>query len=286
MYKSMRRSVFYLLLAVLGFVALPSCSKDEKEKEKEVVVDYALEIAKTYEGALKVEDDDPVANTIVIERTGENKVKLTLKQFIHTPSGINFGDIVMDDIAVTKNGDAILFSVEKKMVTVTISDASVSITVNGTSSNGSLELNINMGKVLDIEKISAYFTTDKSILPPPVTSGAIWAALDGTYNGTLIYTVRGTTRENPSVVTIEKKGGWEIQLSVNGVPMLETITFSDITVTENSDETCTFSGTFEDSLCSATITGSANELGKVEFSGSIDVAAMGTSISISYTGSK
>ena len=124
--------------------------------------------------------------------------------------------------------------------------------------------------------------------PPPAASGAIWTALDGTYNGTLTYTVMGGPQEASSALTVEKTGGWKIQLSVNGLPMpgMSAITFPDITVTEHADKTCTFSGTIEDSLYSADITGLANEVGKITFSGSIIVPMMPAPITISYTGSK
>ena len=289
----MKKNVFYLLLAILGLTILPSCSKEEDDNKGGGIeeTDYALQIAKTYDGALSIEGVDTIASTIVITRTEENIVKLTLKQFTYL--GLSLGDIVVDSIAVTKSGSAILLSVEKKMVTVTAlnQSATAPVTIKGNFSNDSLELSIDIEEIPVIGDIQAHFTTDKSILPPPVPpadGGDIWTALDGTYNGTSTITVVGTL-EAPSTVAIEKKGEWKIQLTIlNGVPMAP-FSFPDIIVTENTDGTCVFSGSISNDMYSAEITGSADELGKIEFSGTISVAAMMETVGIvkiSYIGSK
>lgn len=290
----MKKNVFYLLLAVLGFVVLPSCSKDKNEE-----TDYALEIAKSYDGALKVADATPAANTIVIDRTGTNKVKLTLKQFTYT--GISLGDIVVDDITVTKKDD-ILLSAENKQVTINLlgSPTTVSIDIAGTHTTNSLVLNITIKEAPVVGTITAYFTTDKSIIPAPAgptestetsTFEEIWNAIEGTYNGTV--SMGGDLMGEDVEITIAKISGFEINVHMNGISessmSLDDIDFT-ATVEKGEEVVCTFSASTNLSLSlfpmpiSAMITGKTNNVDKINLI--ITASIMGTPMEVIYSGSK
>jgi len=293
----MKKNVFYLLLAVLGFVVLPSCSKDKEEE------DYALEIAKTYEGALRVADADYAASTIIIERTETNKVKLTLKDF--TYEGLNLGDIVVDDITV-KKGEKILLSTENKSVTVNLfgNPTTVFIDIAGTYTNGSLVLDITIKEAPVAGTIKADFTTDKSVIPPappipptpPVsaTFDEIWNAIEGTYNGTVSMKGSVTPMGEDVKITIIKTSDSEISVHMDGITSpgmsLGDVNFT-ATVEKGENPVCAFSASTNLSLTMgapmslpATIVGKTNEVNKMNLI--ISTSMMGTPIEVIYSGSK
>ena len=263
----MRKNLFYFVLMAVSLVTtLSSCKKDNGND-----VDYAIQIAKSYPGTLIV-GGISTPYTIDISRTGINLIKLELKNFSYI--GMNLGDIVLDNIALTKNGnDSIRFSSENKSITVDVEGASVDL--KGASLDDDLTITMSIKDVL-AEPIPVYFTTGVVDNDDVAEGGEIWTAMDGAYNGTFN---PGDVEES---VTVEKTGGYSITITIPSLSFLgmpEGIPISiPATVTEDPDGTCSFTGTFL--AGGGTLTGKAKSVGNITFT----ATAFGTTIE--YIGSK
>jgi len=267
----MRKNLFYFVLAAVSLIiALPSCSKDNGDGND---VDYAAQIAKSYPGTLIVAGTS-TEYTMDVSRRGVNLIKLELTNF--TYMGMNFGDIVLDSITLKKTGnDSIRFSAENKSVTVNVNGdpTTVMIDVEGASLNSTLTVEMLVKYIMPIP---VYFTTEPVTGNAVAEGGEIWTAMNGIYDGILN---PGDIDKN---VTVEKTGGYDIMITIPSVsfaPGMPNMTISvPATVTENPDETCSFSGTIP--YVGGTLTGTAMSVGNITFTAS----ALG--YTIEYTGSK
>ncbi len=91
-----------MMIAIAGF-SFASCSDDDDEP------DYTPEVVGEYEGDFTIEVGPmtlpfPISDTIVITRTAENQVKVTLKDF-SIPTLLEPTTIVVENIVVGKEGD-------------------------------------------------------------------------------------------------------------------------------------------------------------------------------------
>jgi hypothetical protein len=233
----MRKNVYYLLLVVLSFIVLPSCKGDDDEN---TIVDYATEFAKNYDGYFSIEGD-VVPGILSVERTGVNKIKLTLSNFKYGSFSID--KIVVDDVAVTKT-DSIYFTATNRNVNINITgmgEQQVVVSIDGASLNETLNARLNI-TISGMTEMKVLFTTeDLSVIP--AKGGEIWTLIgDGNYTGTWI----NNGNETKGRLRVQKIGGYKILLLINlGVfnPMLASMGEFPFTVsvTENPNTgVCTF----------------------------------------------
>ena len=290
----MKKNVFYCLLAVLGFVFLPSCDKDNNE-----TVDYAAEIAKTYDGALSISCDEFTANQLTINRTETNKIQLKLNGF--SLGSVVIGDIIVNDITVTKS-DSIRFQTENKTITVALNGVPmpVLISIGGAYLNGNLGVRISVNVELTQMQIPVVFSSDKSLIgtdpgcsdgggedPDPTDSfDEIWNAIEGDYDG-ILSSPMVPTLQLPCIVNVVKvsEEAYTINVTINDIPYFEggSVVVTNVAV-EKKEGVCTFYGSVEVEGNTVTITGKALGVGKIKFDASI-LPAM-SFLPISYSGEK
>ncbi|MFV0417140.1 MAG: calycin-like domain-containing protein [Dysgonomonas sp.] len=136
--------------------------KDNKSATVKVTVtaasetDYAEEIAGTYEGELTVLGNKS-DESITLDRTAENKVKVSLKDFNF--AGQNLGDIIVDEIVVSKEDGVYGLAETTATVEVTVGGVKISAkaTVSGSVEDGTLNLTIEVTEIPDLNAITVTF---------------------------------------------------------------------------------------------------------------------------------
>lgn len=104
----MKKNVFYLFALICAMGLFASCGDDDK------VENLPIEnLAGVYGGLLSVtigsgDEPDGVPQNITLTKSGENTIKMELKDFKFGP--LEIGDIVIDNCAVTKKGDNYYFT--------------------------------------------------------------------------------------------------------------------------------------------------------------------------------
>lgn len=165
MNKKLFLLVAFVLSLGLGFTA---CGDDEKE---DPAVDYAAQVAGTYNGELVVDlgtaggEQDPITRDIKIARKADNSIELSLDDFIFMDMPV--GDIKVST-AVSENEGVV------KLADVTLSEYSLAegaLTADvklhqSTVKNGKLILNISvtkikLGGVEGTPDVEVSFTGDK-----------------------------------------------------------------------------------------------------------------------------
>lgn len=135
----------FVLSLSLGFTA---CSDDDDDD----VVDYAAQIAGTYNGDLTVDlglGEDPTTlpeQDIKLNRNGENKAELVLDNF--SLLGMNVGTIKVSDIDVVEKDGTI--TLKDKSVKVSLVEGTIKADVAVSSSNvkgKTLRLNIDVTNI-------------------------------------------------------------------------------------------------------------------------------------------
>lgn len=156
--------VFISSLA-LGFTA---CGDDDDDP---VVTDHAKEVQGTYNGDLtvKIENapDETVKKDIKLERTAENKVKVTLADFVYQELPI--GNIVVDNIPVSKNGETYNLAETTTSLEIDLGEVlgkhTVGVKVKGTvkkvDGKDTLDLNIAVSDVPALENLDVVFSGSK-----------------------------------------------------------------------------------------------------------------------------
>lgn len=107
----MKKNLFYCLFAASCVVtALSSCSEDY-EPTPNLIQAIEKDVAGDYKGTLSVEVDgisfEPTSQNIVIERSGMNRVDLTISNFSF--ANMPLGDVTLADCILEKKGDTYTF---------------------------------------------------------------------------------------------------------------------------------------------------------------------------------
>ena len=160
----MNKKIYYLLALVFSFSLLTfiACGDDDDDP---VVTDNAALIAGTYNGDLSVkiegQDDVVTKSDLALERTGDNKVKVSLKNFSF--GELSLGDIIVDNIPVTKSNEKFNLAATTTAVTLDLFGApiSVDVTVSGTVEGNKLDLKIAVSKVPLLENLNVTFSGNK-----------------------------------------------------------------------------------------------------------------------------
>lgn len=129
----MKKYLFYLVILFIGASLFSACSDDD---DKKVVIDDS--ITGVYKGALDIEAiltdgskvPGKVTQKIYIDKTGDNTLKLQLKNFQF--SGLQVGDISVDNIDVRKDGNTHAFSSKtSENLTLGTCDLDINGTIEG-----------------------------------------------------------------------------------------------------------------------------------------------------------
>lgn len=107
----MKKNLFYCLFAAsCAVTALSSCSEDY-EPTPNLIQAIEKDVAGDYKGTLSVEVDgisfEPTSQNIVIERSGMNRVDLTISNFSF--ANMPLGDVTLADCILEKKGDTYTF---------------------------------------------------------------------------------------------------------------------------------------------------------------------------------
>lgn len=145
----MKKNLFYLVILFIGSSLFSACSDDDDDKK---VVDES--ISGVYKGALDIDATltdgsnvkDQVAQKIYIDKTGDNTLKLQLKNFQF--SGLPVGDISVDNIHVRKDGNMHAFESQTKAeLTIGTCDLDISGTIEGEKALINIGVSVTDGMV-------------------------------------------------------------------------------------------------------------------------------------------
>lgn len=139
------------LLCLLTFVfslglTFTACSSDDDD-----AVDYAAQVAGTYNGTLNVKvgeapAEDVTGQDIKLKRTGENKAELLIENF--SLGEINAGSITVDNITVTESNGTVKLGDISKNVSLMAGAMSADVAISSsTVKDNKLTLNIKVNNV-------------------------------------------------------------------------------------------------------------------------------------------
>ena len=127
-------------------LAFTACSDDDDNDK----VDYAKEVAATYNGTLTIDlpEIPSVTQDVKLERTAENKVKMVLENFSF--AGLDLGTISVANVPTSKSGTSIKLEETTNEVKLSIGGQEVKadVKVSGTVVDKKLDLSISVTKAL------------------------------------------------------------------------------------------------------------------------------------------
>lgn len=158
----MNKKLIYLLMLVFTLgLSFTACSDDDDDDNK---VDYAKEIAATYDGTLTIPGlaAEPITLTkdITLSRTTTNKAKVELKDLV-LDENMNVGTISVDNIEITKSGDTYTLKETKTSITIDLVPTPVDVAVSGTVKDNKLDLKIVVTKIPVFETLNISFAGTK-----------------------------------------------------------------------------------------------------------------------------
>lgn len=144
----MNKKLICLLMFVFSLsLAFTACSDDDDDNDK---VDYAKEVAATYNGTLTIDlpEIPSVTQDVKLERTAENKVKMVLENFSF--AGLDLGTISVANVPTSKSGTSIKLEETTNEVKLSIGGQEVKadVKVSGTVVDKKLDLSISVTKAL------------------------------------------------------------------------------------------------------------------------------------------
>ena len=143
----MNKKFICLLMFVFSLsLAFTACSDDDDNDK----VDYAKEVAATYNGTLTIDlpEIPSVTQDVKLERTAENKVKMVLENFSF--AGLDLGTISVANVPTSKSGTSIKLEETTNEVKLSIGGQEVKadVKVSGTVVDKKLDLSISVTKAL------------------------------------------------------------------------------------------------------------------------------------------
>lgn len=143
----MNKKFICLLMFVFSLsLAFTACSDDDDNDK----VDYAKEVAATYNGTLTIDlpEIPSVTQDVKLERTAENKVKMVLENFSF--AGLDLGTISVANVPTSKSGSSIKLEETTNEVKLSIGGQEVKadVKVSGTVVDKKLDLSISVTKAL------------------------------------------------------------------------------------------------------------------------------------------
>ena len=120
----MKKNLLYFFMLITTLNLFSSCDKDDK------IEFIGEELNGVYKGALDIElGGTPIGNNIpqkvYITKTGDNMLKMELKNFSFT--GLDLGDIVVEEIIVVKNGAENSFTGTQKLTLTGVGACDVTV---------------------------------------------------------------------------------------------------------------------------------------------------------------
>lgn len=144
----MKEKLVCLLMLLCSINFFSACSSDD---EPAYPIDQ--EIAGTYKGALNIELGgfnivENLPKNISLTKANGNQINLELKDFSFGAS--SFGDIILSNCEVKKNGNTYMFTSSQTLTTLPPAIGDCPITVNGTITDGKL----NVKLVITVTKLN------------------------------------------------------------------------------------------------------------------------------------
>ncbi len=148
----MNKKLICLLMFVFSLsLAFTACSDDDDDK-----VDYAKEVAGTYNGKLTIQELGNLEvpnNDIVLSRVADNKVKLSLTEIKlvlqEGANPISIKNIAINNVPVTKSSDTYSLAKTTEKITINVlgADIQADVAVEGTVKSGKSDLKIIVSAV-------------------------------------------------------------------------------------------------------------------------------------------
>ena len=142
----MKKNLLYFFMLMTTLNLFSSCDKEDKPEF------IGEELNGVYKGVLDIElDGTPIGNNIpqkvYLTKSGENMLKMELKNFTFT--GLDLGDIVVENINVVKNGGESSFTGTQKLTLVV---GECDVVVDGNINGDVLDMDITVkAGVLNVE---------------------------------------------------------------------------------------------------------------------------------------
>ena len=137
----MKKTLFYLFMFAavsMTETSFTSCSNEEK-----ITFPIEEELAGNYKGQLKVNVDGvdlgTQAQKIIVEKSGETSINLSLKNFSFI--GINIGDVELKDCPLAENGDVYSFT---GTTSLNVDMLKADVQATGTIGSGNVEVNMDI----------------------------------------------------------------------------------------------------------------------------------------------
>lgn len=150
--KTMKKSIFYYLFAVVCTVCLfTACSDDDDDNKASVSVDS---VVGTYTGTLQVLDQSMANTSITLSKVDANTVKVELKDFSY--SGLEIGDISANCTATLDADELDLYGT----VTLTVAalgNIDMPIVIDGDVDASKLDIDINISNVPFLNSLKVEF---------------------------------------------------------------------------------------------------------------------------------
>jgi len=181
---NMKKGIVYFFMMAVSLVLFAGCGSDNNEDGPEEPTDYALQVAGTYPGQLKITLPGDVElpeqdNQVTITRNAENIINLKLNAFTLTVPDtsaesaslglrsvptidIVIADILVEAIEVSKSGSDVVLTEKTVEVDVTMDGmpGKYNVTVSEGKVNGS-NLSMNIKVPMNDGEVKVVFTGTK-----------------------------------------------------------------------------------------------------------------------------
>lgn len=161
----MKRNLFYLLMMVCSLSIFVSCKDDDDTPG----VSLADGVAGGYKGDLQIaipllQYDSTSTQNITLSKVGENKLKLELNDFSFPVNGIalNLGNIIVNNIPLTQNGETVVLTETQVPVTLIAPINDVKVTVSGTITGKVADLKIDVTEAFAVNTVNVTFKGEKT----------------------------------------------------------------------------------------------------------------------------
>ena len=274
------KSLSLLLLAFLG-CSLISCEKNEDEKEGDDIINQEtdslaaviISLKDSYDGVLDFGLNKTKA-TIKVNSVSDNLVNLNFTEF--KIGDLDFGELIVSNVKLLEENSIVKIDKDSQLVVLDVNKDGMKDDTFYVSVKGEAFLNDSINTMIYVYGIDEFGDSPAPLnfytgeLAPvandvPVLGGEIWNTFDGVYSGDL--TAEGEISSQS--ITVVKVGGYVVSASIAQFPTplgAFDINFDNITVVENADGTCSFSGVtkFAD-LIDVNVSGTAKEMNSIEF---------------------
>lgn len=161
----MKKNLFYLLMLVCSLSIFVSCKDDDPEPG----VALADGVAGGYKGDLNIaipllKYDSTSIENITLSKVSDNALKLELNDFSFPVNGnaLNLGNIIVNNIPLTQNGETVVLTETQVPVTLIAPINKVKVTVSGTIKGKVADLKIDVTEAFAVNTVNVTFKGEKT----------------------------------------------------------------------------------------------------------------------------